>query len=493
MCKRVGTPEAWMTLAVAAWLTFLGGTASAAQQQERELFRRTDRVRADAIEARADILAPRSFGQAMRRYQEAERDLERERSREDVEKKLREARQYFEQAIEIAQLGYPVLAPALEARDDAERAEAPDLAARLWQDGVDKLDQAAHKMEGGDVSDARQRTSEAEAVLRQAELEAIKATHLQGTWDLLQQAREARLRERAPRSFARAEALVAQAESLLAEDRYDTDEPSALAREAKREAEHAAYLAGVVFSVEAEEQTFENVMLSAEDELRTIAETMDISASFETGLSETTAAVVSRTESYQDDIRRLQRNLNDREEEVDELGARVAELEEQLGGLAEERTALVQRMEEQARLRQKFATVERMFSREEVRVMREGGDVIIRLLGFTFPVGESIIDPQHHDVLNRVLRAIQEFPDSRMTVEGHTDSVGRSSKNQSLSQERAEAVRRYILDAMRIDPSLIDAVGYGESRPIASNGTQAGRAQNRRIEIIIHTAIGMGY
>ncbi len=154
MCKRVGTPEAWMTLAVAAWLTFLGGTASAAQQQERELFRRTDRVRADAIEARADILAPRSFGQAMRRYQEAERDLERERSREDVEKKLREARQYFEQAIEIAQLGYPVLAPALEARDDAERAEAPDLAARLWQDGVDKLDQAAHKIRaGGDQGD----------------------------------------------------------------------------------------------------------------------------------------------------------------------------------------------------------------------------------------------------------------------------------------------------------------------------------------------------
>jgi OOP family OmpA-OmpF porin len=80
-----------------------------------------------------------------------------------------------------------------------------------------------------------------------------------------------------------------------------------------------------------------------------------------------------------------------------------------------------------------------------------------------------------------------------MTVEGHTDSVGSSSKNQSLSQERAEAVRRYILDAMRMDPSLIDAVGYGESRPIASNGTQAGRAQNRRIEIILHTAIGMGY
>ncbi len=493
MSKRVGTPRAWMTLAAATWLTFLGATAAAAQQQERELFRRTDRVRADALEARADILAPRSFGQAMRRYQEAERDLERGRSREDIENKLREARQYFDQAIEIAQLGYPVLAPALEARDDAERAEAPDVAARLWQEGVDEFEQAARKMEGGDVGGARERTAEAEAVLREAELEAIKANHLQETWDLLQQAQETRLRERAPRSFARAEGLVVQAENLLVENRYDTDEPRALASEAKREAEHATYLAGVVYGVEEEEQTFEDVMLAAEDELRRIAAAMDIAASFESGLAETAAAIVGRTERYQDDIRRLRRDLNDREEELDEVAARVATLEEQLGGLAEERTALVQRMEEQARLRQKFATVERMFSREEARVMREGGDVIIRLLGLTFPVGESIIDPQHHDVLNRVLRAIQEFPDSRMTVEGHTDSVGSSSKNQSLSQERADAVGRYILDAMRMDPSLIDAVGYGESRPIASNSTQAGRAQNRRIEIIIHTAIGMGY
>jgi outer membrane protein OmpA-like peptidoglycan-associated protein len=471
----------------------LGATDAVAQQQERGLFRRTDRVRADAIEARADILAPRSFGQAMRRYQEAERDLERGRDREDIENKLREARQYFEQSIEIARLGYPVLAPALEARDDAERAEASDAAAGLWQEGVDKFEEAARKMEGGDVGGARERTAEAETIFRQAELAAIKADYLQDTWNLLGQARETKLRERAPRSFARAEGLVAQAETLLEEDRYDTEEPRALASEAMREAEHATYLAGIVFGVEEEEQTFEDVMLAAEDELRTIANVMDVEASFENGLSETTAAIVRRTERYQDDIRRLRRELNDREEELDELGTRIVTLEEQLGGLAEERTALVRRMEEQARLRQKFATVERMFSREEARVMRESGDVIIRLLGFTFPVGESIIDPQHHDVLNRVLRAIQEFPDSRITVEGHTDSVGSSAKNQSLSQERADAVRRYILDAMRMDPSLIDAVGYGESRPIASNGTQAGRAQNRRIEITIHTAIGMGY
>lgn len=464
-----------------------------AQEEATALFRRAERAMAAARDARADLLAPRTFADGMRRYGEAERDRERGRKPEDVERKLQSAAQYFEQAVELAQLAYPILAGALEARDDAEAAEAPSVVAEVWRRGEERFEQAARQMEGGDVGDARRDAEEAESLFRQAELEAIKATYLQDTWELLGRARESKVDERAPRTFARAEELVREAEALLGQSRYDTDQPRALAREAKREAEHAIYLAAIVRNVEEEEETFEDVMLATEDELRKIATTMSLSPAFEAGLSETTEAIVWQSESYQDDIRRLERQLADREEEIAGLQARIVELEEQLGGLAEERTALVRRMEEQARLRQKFATVERMFSREEARVVREGSDVIIRLLGLTFPVGESIIDPQYHDLLNEVLRAIQEFPGSRVTVEGHTDSFGSAPRNQTLSQERADAVARFILDSMRMDASLIDAIGYGEARPIATNDTREGRAQNRRIEVTIHTNIGMGY
>lgn len=482
-----------MVWVAVAWLTSGGVTSAAGQEGVQTFVRQTERAMSAAREARADLLAPRVFADGVRRYEEAQRDIGRGRDPEDVQEKLRSATQYFERAADLARLAYPVLATALEARDDAEAAEAPRVVAETWRKGAEKFEQAAREMEGGDVNDARQRAAEAENLFRGAELAAIKVNYLQDTWDLLTDARENKVDERAPRTFARAEELVREAEGLLGESRYDTDQPRALAREAKRQAEHAVYLAGVVYEVEEEERTFEDVMLAAEDELREIAVAMGISPSFESGLSETAAAIVAQSESYQDDIRRLERRLADRDEEVEGLRARIAELEERLGGLAEERTALVQRMEEQARLRQKFATVERMFQREEARVMREGGDVIIRLLGLTFPVGESIIDPQYQDLLNRVLRAIQEFPGSRVTVEGHTDSFGSAAKNQTLSQERADAVARYILDAMRMDPSLIDAIGYGESRPIANNDTKEGRVLNRRIEVIIHTSIGMGY
>jgi outer membrane protein OmpA-like peptidoglycan-associated protein len=134
-----------------------------------------------------------------------------------------------------------------------------------------------------------------------------------------------------------------------------------------------------------------------------------------------------------------------------------------------------------------------MFSRDEARVLREGADVTIRLLTLSFEVGQSEIDPSQRDVLDRLQRAILEFPGSRVTVEGHTDSFGSDATNLRLSQERAQAVRSYLLGNPGLQPSLIEATGYGETRPVASNDTREGRARNRRTDVIIHTDIGMGY
>jgi hypothetical protein len=75
-------------------------------------------------------------------------------------------------------------------------------------------------------------------------------------------------------------------------------------------------------------------------------------------------------------------------------------------------------------------------------------------------------------------------PGLKMQVEGYTDSVGSHSFNQTLSENRANSVRAYLI-AQGIDPTSITAVGYGKSNPVASNDTALGRQQNRRVEIII--------
>jgi outer membrane protein OmpA-like peptidoglycan-associated protein len=69
-------------------------------------------------------------------------------------------------------------------------------------------------------------------------------------------------------------------------------------------------------------------------------------------------------------------------------------------------------------------------------------------------------------------------------IEGHTDSVGGDDYNQRLSERRADSVRAYLVQ-QRVAPSVVGTAGYGESRPVATNGTSAGRQQNRRVELVV--------
>ena len=160
-------------------------------------------------------------------------------------------------------------------------------------------------------------------------------------------------------------------------------------------------------------------------------------------------------------------------------------LDDRLGGATAERTALVQRLEAQERIKEQFERVERMFAPEEARVFRQGNTIIVRLVGLEFDSGASQLKPTNFDLLAKVEKAIDVFPRSELIIEGHTDSHGGDDFNQKLSQERAESVQQYMINAMRIPSYRLIATGYGETRPVASNETASGRQKNRRIDIVI--------
>lgn len=99
-----------------------------------------------------------------------------------------------------------------------------------------------------------------------------------------------------------------------------------------------------------------------------------------------------------------------------------------------------------------------------------------------FETGKATIRPESAELLAEVGDAIRNSNITKVRIEGHTDSVGDRSYNQRLSEARANAVRDWLIEKEGIDPDILEAVGYGEDRPIASNRTKAGRAQNRRVE-----------
>jgi OOP family OmpA-OmpF porin len=116
------------------------------------------------------------------------------------------------------------------------------------------------------------------------------------------------------------------------------------------------------------------------------------------------------------------------------------------------------------------------------RVLFRAAQRTITLEGVLFETGKAEITPQTEAVLKSVAEALVANPDIRGEVAGHTDNTGSAKVNKRLSEARAEAVRQYFI-AHGVAADRMTAVGYGPSKPVASNKTAEGRALNRRVEL----------
>ncbi|MFT4249171.1 MAG: OmpA family protein [Pseudomonas sp.] len=118
-----------------------------------------------------------------------------------------------------------------------------------------------------------------------------------------------------------------------------------------------------------------------------------------------------------------------------------------------------------------------------IDVKREGDNITLNLPdGITFDFGKSALKPEFYTALNGVASTLKEYNQTMIEVTGHTDSVGSDAFNQKLSEDRANAVAQY-LSAQGVQRERMETSGAGKRFPIADNGTDAGRAKNRRVEI----------
>ena len=120
-----------------------------------------------------------------------------------------------------------------------------------------------------------------------------------------------------------------------------------------------------------------------------------------------------------------------------------------------------------------------------VDVVRDGDNITLNMPGaITFGFDSSALQPQFRPVLDDLAMTLNEYNQTIIEVAGHTDSVGDAAYNQNLSEQRAATVANYLAGRGVMRDRMI-TIGAGETRPIASNDTEAGRAQNRRVEITL--------
>jgi len=108
----------------------------------------------------------------------------------------------------------------------------------------------------------------------------------------------------------------------------------------------------------------------------------------------------------------------------------------------------------------------------------------IALRNIFFDIGKANLRPESNAELDRLTKLMQDVPSLKIEIGGHTDNTGSATLNQKLSQERADAVVRYLV-SKGISASRMNAKGYGDSMPVATNSNEDGRQQNRRTEFEI--------
>jgi outer membrane protein OmpA-like peptidoglycan-associated protein len=446
----------------------------------------------EARSQQVDVLSPRNFQKAVEAQQVAAKDEQRGRSPERVNARLRDGQAALQRAKESAASARQLLDSVIRARQDAVTAQAPKLAGEAWEKAADRFEQAMIENEQGDIRNAQRRAAEAEVLLREAELIAIKAGVLNEARALIAQADEAKVERYAPRTLQAAKRYLAEAEQEIQRNRYDLAAPKRLAARSAYEARHATYLAQLfqrVLEEEGDDQAgLEALVLSWEEPLARMASEMELAPQFDQGIQAAVQELTERVRQQAQEVRRLREEVLHRDEQIADLDEQVRQLEARLGGVAEERIALQRRVDAQERLRANLAKLESMFTSDEARVFRQGDEVVLSLLGIQFPPGRSNIDGNSAALMRKVEQALALFPGASISVEGHTDANGSESANLILSQDRADAVKQYLVQHLGLDPEKVSSIGYGEARPVATNETAQGRARNRRIDLVIHLA-----
>jgi outer membrane protein OmpA-like peptidoglycan-associated protein len=122
---------------------------------------------------------------------------------------------------------------------------------------------------------------------------------------------------------------------------------------------------------------------------------------------------------------------------------------------------------------------------EGARIERVGEGIKVTFdSGILFDVNKADLRPVARANLEELAAILQKYEDTNILVEGHTDATGTDEHNMQLSRQRAESVRHHLV-TLGVSPSRFSIMGYGESQPVADNGTEAGRQANRRVELAI--------
>lgn len=480
-------------LFIFAAMLLLFSSLQAQEEIKIRIFKEVDNLFLKARSEQADLLSPENYKKAVEKHEEA---LKLFGKGKNVDDKIEETIKWLNLSIKTAERAKQNLSHLIKAREDALNANVIDFSRDLFEKAEKLFEEATRALEKSDMSKSKEKALQAEKLFREAELKAIKTSIIGPVRKRLEAAEKNKLHKIVPTTLAKASNLLESAEAILNSNRLAQADAKEKAEKANYELSHAEFLARQIKELKEDDLNWEKLILDHEAHLIKIGTALSLQLEFDNGFKKPAESILKAIESLKQQRRDMSAEIAELNKSVTQLENEKAKLQEQLEAEQQKLKAklseaeqkqleLKKKLAEEERRKEKFKKLESIFSADEAKVMREGNNIIIRLIGLNFASGKSNIDPDYFGLLTKVQRAIRTFPDYHITIEGHTDNRGDARKNQSLSLNRARSVMSYLMANMGLTADQISAIGYGETKPIASNETAKGRAQNRRIDIVL--------
>jgi outer membrane protein OmpA-like peptidoglycan-associated protein len=385
----------------------------------------------------------------------------------------------LQRAKKTAEVSKATLADVIQGREQARKAGAAGLG-KDYAAAEDEFLELTRAIEKDNLGYAQRNQEKVAEQFHQLEIRAIKVHTIGEVRNLLRAAEKQKLDKIAPESYAAAKNKLIEADAFITQNPYKNEQMNQLANEALFLARRHMELAEEVKKIQA--MGSEQIAFKIEALLHETTSQLTAPDMRDQSFERQEENILASISALQADHEYAAKKVKEQQLEINDLMQKAASLEGQ--SLKQQ-----ERLVAEKKLSQLFSEVRSYFDPNEAEVYKSENQLIIRLKTVNFPIGQAVIMPENYALLSKVQRAIRAFGDPDVIIGGHTDSSGPEPLNEHLSQQRAEAVRQYLVANGVLPFDKIIAVGYGSMRPLASNATEAGRAMNRRIDVTISPVI----
>lgn len=388
----------------------------------------------------ANVLSPRNYSKAADYFGDAKQAKAKGKDTETVLKKIALSRAYLNQANNITSQADSAFPEVTKARHDAivggalnHQKEEMSAADKDLVSVTEDVERGKDSMSQGIREKLKNRYLEIEAA-------AISRSRLSEARNLIDRARKQKAEKLAPKTLIEAERKVKRAEDAITTDRHNNELLDRVSTDATNEAQHLLDI--VQLASQAKGESPEQIAL---------------------------------------DLDAKKKALESASKTASEKTSELTEHEKQMRDMAGANANLT----EEKQFNESFEMARKEFRPDEAEVYRQGDNLLIRLKGLNFKSGSAELAGTSLPLLSKVKDVLAKVKTENVLVEGHTDSIGGRELNQKLSSERADTVAKYLVSERAIDQDKVKSEGLGFSKPLASNKSKQGRAQNRRVDVIM--------